>query len=474
MIRGYWGMHHLFVPSGGQPWFNRYLAMCGDDKTTATLEEMDIEEAGYKVHDNKHRNYDRYMEGVQNGTLFRAIFAGVPSARRRHDSRLGVSRLPLLDCCGAEREKFYQQRLFIGLAWYCDEKPVIDEDADGKPFSTWKIRWCPPRPEQINGVVFPEQVLTITNQERSTAFSFELACKEFEALMSDPEADLLCPCCAQAIHGSPCAACRYAMGFHYCINERSHRRGFMVWPQGCLHNSKVDGQRVIWNLHRRRLPTDVLEKTINRYIEDGSIDQGDAERMFKCIQQERGEAPIVNNADGFAGSDAEDNAGGGNGLKSRKLTHAQMEALLEKRVGQLQAGAPPGTETDQFRVYKFITEGLLQSDKPLRIMVQASAGTKGGRDRACGRGRELNVSTEIPRHWQKLLAVDAVPVVSRAQIAGEGCCAHRPGALLRHTYRVMSCLVIVRSEESRPPTLRSKAATSARLRFTTCSTSTAT
>ena len=41
----------------------------------------------------------------------------------------------------------------------------------------------------------------------------------------------------------------------------------------------------------------------------------------------------------------------------------------------MKAGAPTGAETDQFRVFKFITERLLQSDKPLRLMVQASAGT---------------------------------------------------------------------------------------------------
>lgn len=293
--------------------------------------------------------------------------------------RLGVSRLPQLECCGDERENFYQQRLFTGLAWYCDEKPTLGEDAEGNAISIWTLKWFQPRPEKINGVVLPEEKLTLTNEGKTTTVSFELACKHFETMMADVEMDLLCPCCAQTVKESPCPACRFAMGFHYCQNEYSNRRGFMQWPQGCLHNLKVDGQRVIWNLHRRNLPLDVIDKKIQTYTEEGLIENGEAERMFKCIQSERGEAPIENDM----GSDGGEGVNGR--LGSRKLTQAQMETMLERRIQLMKEGAPDGAETDQYRVFRFIVEGL-QSDTPLRLMVQASAGT----------GKSLTLSCSKP------------------------------------------------------------------------------
>ena len=57
-----------------------------------------------------------------------------------------------------------------------------------------------------------------------------------------------------------------------------------------------------------------------------------------------------------------------------KLTRAQLVAELEGREEKLRSGATDGTDTDQWRVYQYIIEQL-SSDKPLRLMVQASANT---------------------------------------------------------------------------------------------------
>ena len=279
------------------------------------------------------------------------------------------------------------------MAWYCESKPALGEDHEGEPITIWTLKWHKPLPEQVNGLVLPDETLTITNEGKTTTLSFEMACQHFEKMISDPEMDLLCQCraalpplekvtshgnstrlsvrwpwcCAQTMQDSPCHACRFAMGFHHCQNERSMRRGFLQWPAGCLHNLKTDGQRVLWNLHRRHLPLEVLEKKIDGYIANGLIDQGQAEAMFACIKAERGEGAVVND---LAGEGAEDpDTVGQRG--SRKLTPAQMEALLEKRVQQMKEGRADGSDTDQYRVFKFIVEGL-QSDKPLRLMVQAS------------------------------------------------------------------------------------------------------
>ena len=78
------------------------------------------EEKFYRDVDKNHCNYDYIMESrVQPGKRFPAIYPGVSGARRRQESRLGVSRVPLLEMSGAGREGFYQQRLLLSLAWWC-------------------------------------------------------------------------------------------------------------------------------------------------------------------------------------------------------------------------------------------------------------------------------------------------------------------------------------------------------------------
>ena len=41
----------------------------------------------------------------------------------------------------------------------------------------------------------------------------------------------------------------------------------------------------------------------------------------------------------------------------------------------MKSGGEEGVETDQYRVFKFIIEQLEHGEKPLRLMIQASAGT---------------------------------------------------------------------------------------------------
>jgi hypothetical protein len=51
-----------------------------------------------------------------------------------------------------------------------------------------------------------------------------------------------------------------------------------------------------------------------------------------------------------------------------------MAAELEDREAKLRSGGTDGQETDQWRTYQFIVTELA-SDRPLRLMIQASAGT---------------------------------------------------------------------------------------------------
>ena len=57
---------------------------------------------------------------------------------------------------------------------------------------------------------------------------------------------------------------------------------------------------------------------------------------------------------------------------SGRLTRAEIEEELAKRVAMMREGASADAETDQYRVYQYII-GELESGNYLRLMVQASA-----------------------------------------------------------------------------------------------------
>ena len=121
--------------------FNRYLTLADATSSAGRVTaentiDVDNEAEPYQVSDKHHRNYDPYMETVvRAGEVFKGTRPGVPSARRRQDSRLGVSRLPLLEMSGSGREGFYQRprppnsqlssarRMFIHMLAQCGQRP---------------------------------------------------------------------------------------------------------------------------------------------------------------------------------------------------------------------------------------------------------------------------------------------------------------------------------------------------------------
>ena len=128
-------------------------------------------------------------------------------------------------------------------------------------------------------------------------------------------------------------------------------------------------QRVLFNLHRKLLPTTALEEKADEYLAAGLISREMAKRVIECIKQERGTATYLN--DGV--SEVTDENADGNQSVATKLSPAAMQALLNKRVNMMQRGAADGGVTDQFRVYEEIIRHLEHGDV-LRRMVQASAG----------------------------------------------------------------------------------------------------
>ena len=176
------------------PWIRalrqRYFALTDEGiKKTETmedtiLEELENPENPCKIIDKDHRNYHPKMEALAPGTKVPAFFSGVPGARRRLDSRLGVSRLPMLDPCGTSRETFYQAQLLQGLAWYASEPPV-EKTINGKQSLVWTIRWRPPSQEDLDGASLQSEQIEVGTAP--TGISFEHTCKALEDKFSDPE-----------------------------------------------------------------------------------------------------------------------------------------------------------------------------------------------------------------------------------------------------------------------------------------------
>ena len=83
-------------------------------------------------------------------------------------------------------------------------------------------------------------------------------------------------------------------GLHLCRNPYNERPDTFLWRKGTLHAGVLDVQRVLFNLHRKLLPTTALEEKADEYLAAGLISSGMAKRVIECIKQERGTATYLN------------------------------------------------------------------------------------------------------------------------------------------------------------------------------------
>ena len=127
---------------------------------------------------------------------------------------------------GQSRERFYEMKAALGLAWYCAEKPQVE--ADGS--TTWTFRWDPPE-----GVNVEPQTLVVGRRNAA----FEELCDKLEDKFCQHELGLVCECCALDATDSVCPSCRHSIGLHRC-----EKRAGWVWRKGTLHSGVLDAQRV--------------------------------------------------------------------------------------------------------------------------------------------------------------------------------------------------------------------------------------
>ena len=337
--------------------FNRYLTSCDSDnaKTSQTAEDTieDVPEDAPPT-ETHHRNYDEFMESITPGKHFPSTAQHIPGSKRRISSRLGVSRVPMIEPIGQSREMFYEAKLLLTLPWFCEELPQkMADDSDAE----WTLR-CTLPVEALEPIAFK-----VGGNE---SVSFEVMCDHLETRFCAAELNLVCRCCTEELQGSPCKSCMHATGFHRCCNSHAGDNHKFRWRKGTLFAGSLDIQRVLYNLHRKMLPKLALEEKAEEYVKAGFIDQRTAHRVLKCIEMERGTTTHLNDGPGD-GAEGTVEANG-------KLGPEALEALLKSRVEMMKAGAGGSGVTDQYRVYQHIVQSL-EAGEYLRLMVQASAGT---------------------------------------------------------------------------------------------------
>ena len=284
--------------------------------------------------DQNHRHYDRKCEKMLPGTKFPSRVQGLEVLQRRRQARLAVSRIPFLEPLGPKRENYYQQKLLLGLPWYCPCAPAAIPDGHLE----WTFRWDPP--EGTRGL--RPQDMKITDDDRcAVSFEDEAARVEHE-ICSVP--GIICECCAGG-STNLCGSCLHATSFHCC--ERVGRR--KVWCKGTLYGGTADYQRILMNLARKGLPTEALKTKADDFVTAGLLSLEEAGMSVKVIEGERGKERLINEP-GEAGADASTDD---RGKISERLTREEMQAELDKRVEMMRVGDGGDGVPDQHRVYQF-------------------------------------------------------------------------------------------------------------------------
>jgi len=294
--------------------------------------------------DAHHRHFDVFSEKTCPGHKFISRAVDCDVYQRRRQARLGVCRTQFLEPLANKREDYWEQRLILGLPWYCDESPkVVDGELE------WVFKWDSP----VRGLIPRE--LNI-GPKCSVCFEEE-AFKTERDICSVP--GIICECCL----GDKCENCLHAMAFHRCKRTPDE----ILWCKGTLFGGPIDYQRILFNLHRKQFPIEVLKTKADKFIGEGLLTIDQAQLSIQTIEQERSKQRMTNEF----GEDTEDQKS--RGRLSEKLTIKEMEDLLHERI-EMMKECDVGV-SDQYRVFQYITNEIEKGTQFLRVMVQASAGT---------------------------------------------------------------------------------------------------
>ena len=97
------------------------------------------------------------------------------------------------------------------------------------------------------------------------------------------------------------------------------------------------------------LPTQAIKKKADDFIAESMLTHEEARLSVETIENERGKERLMNDADPDAAADA---PGDGRTKISDRLSRAEMEAELEKRIEMMRAGGGGDGVPDQIRVFE--------------------------------------------------------------------------------------------------------------------------
>ena len=245
------------------------------------------------------------------------------------------------------------------------ETDFTSGDMKKKKRLLWKFTAVMPRPEELEGLVMRVPTLTLAADSK---VSFETICRDLEHEFTRTDYGFVCECCECA---SPCSSCQFARGFHVCANRTQGRKWYR---KGTLFNDVLDVQRVLFELHRKSLPLDLLESKAQEYVEAGHITSKQATEMLAIIVEQRGDTTIMNESQINDDGKGTNTAAHGE-QTSKRLSTEELRTALAQREANLRRPTQitSTSSTDQWRIYAEICFSL-QGDKDTAMFVQASAG----------------------------------------------------------------------------------------------------
>jgi len=207
--------------------------------------------------------------------------------------------------------------------------------------------------------------------------TFEDMCVAFERAYAANVAGVLCECC----HSHGCESCKHATGWHICDADRAALAAVLQedqqperrWKAGTLHAGTLDIHNSLWSLSRRLVLLDILKEKLDAYIAAGDLQPTEKDACVQVFEQMRN---IHRQTNLHGGANAVQLPGTVPDDENRPLTEAELRDELRKRERIMQESISlDGTVTDQWRVYSEAIAVLGSNVKPLRLVLQASAGT---------------------------------------------------------------------------------------------------
>ena len=119
------------------------------------------------------------------------------------------------------------------------------------------------------------------------------------------------------------------------------------------------------------MPLEVLKEKLTAYVEEGHIPETKYDEYVRVFEQMQG---IIRESNVFADPDISNAKA--TEEENRPMSRAELKADLARRENLMQQGDnKENSQTDQWRIYEEAIKIIDKNEEPLRLFLQASAGT---------------------------------------------------------------------------------------------------